>query len=168
MTGSPIKDCIKVLDETKGDLEKAKELLRQRGLADAEKKIGRATSEGFIAMKIDKQYQFLTMVELHCETDFVAKTANFRDGLERFIDTIHNDRSIEINHKELADPTKIQSLFDLKLIKPLDSDLKEQTIGEGVKYIISKTQENCKLAKVYQRSWNPRKGEFMQAYIHNP
>ena len=55
MTGSPIKDCIKVLDETKGDLEKAKELLRQRGLADAEKKIGRATAEGFIAMKIDKE-----------------------------------------------------------------------------------------------------------------
>ena len=89
MTGSPIKDCIKVLDETKGDLEKAKELLRQRGLAEAEKKIGRATAEGFIAMKIDKEKQFLTMVELHCETDFVAKTSNFRDGLERFIDTIH-------------------------------------------------------------------------------
>jgi elongation factor Ts len=54
MTGSPLKDCMKVLDETKGDIEKAKELLRKRGLADAEKRSGRATAEGYIGMKVDK------------------------------------------------------------------------------------------------------------------
>jgi len=54
MTGSPLKDCMKVLDETKGDLEKAKELLRKRGLADAEKRTGRATAEGYIGMRVNK------------------------------------------------------------------------------------------------------------------
>ena len=53
MTGSPIKDCMKVLNETDGDIEKAKELLRKRGLADAEKRIGRATAEGYVGMKVD-------------------------------------------------------------------------------------------------------------------
>lgn len=168
MTGSPLKDCIKVLQETNGDLEKAKELLRERGLVDAEKKLGRPTSEGFIGMKIDRQRKFLTMVELHCETDFVAKTDKFREGLEGFVETIHQQRDIEIDYRELANTDRIQKLFDLKLLKPLDTDLKEQTIGDGVKYIISKTQENCRLAKVYQRSWNPDEGQVMSAYIHNP
>jgi elongation factor Ts len=45
---------MKVLDETEGDIEKAKELLRKRGLADAEKRTGRATADGFIGMKLDK------------------------------------------------------------------------------------------------------------------
>ena len=53
-TGSPIKDCIKVLEETSGDIEKAKELLRQRGLADADKKIGRDATQGLVSIKIDK------------------------------------------------------------------------------------------------------------------
>ena len=89
ITGSPLKDCLKTLDETQGDIEKAKDLLRKRGLADAEKKVGRATAEGYIGMKLDKEKQFITMVELHCETDFVAKTDKFRDGLERIIETLH-------------------------------------------------------------------------------
>jgi len=54
ITGSPLKDCMKVLEETKGDIEKAKDLLRERGLADAEKRSGRATGEGYIGMKLDK------------------------------------------------------------------------------------------------------------------
>jgi elongation factor Ts len=90
MTGSPIKDCMKVLEETKGDLDLAKELLRKRGLADALKKIDRQTTEGYVGMKFDKQRHFITLIELHCETDFVAKTDKFRQGLERLIDTFHS------------------------------------------------------------------------------
>lgn len=68
---------MKVLEETQGDLEQAKELLRKRGLADAEKRVNRATSEGYIGMKVDKTNHLVTMVELTCETDFVAKTDKF-------------------------------------------------------------------------------------------
>ena len=81
MTGSPLKDCMKVLDETKGDLEKAKELLRKRGLADAEKRTGRATAEGYIGMRVNKQHRLVTFVEMTCETDFVAKTDKFIEGV---------------------------------------------------------------------------------------
>lgn len=89
MTGSPLKDCMKVLDETKGDIEKAKELLRKRGLADAEKRSGRATAEGYIGMKVDKQNKLVTFVEMTCETDFVAKTDKFIEGVQAVVETFH-------------------------------------------------------------------------------
>lgn len=94
MTGSPLKDCMKTLDETKGDIEQAKELLRKRGLADAEKRQGRATSEGYVGMKLDKANKLLTMIELHCETDFVAKTDKFKEGLERVVETLHRESGL--------------------------------------------------------------------------
>jgi elongation factor Ts len=77
LTGSPLKDCMKVLEETKGDIEKAKDLLRKRGLADAEKRTGRVTSEGFVGMRIDRDKKMVTFIEMTCETDFVAKTDKF-------------------------------------------------------------------------------------------
>jgi translation elongation factor EF-Ts len=89
LTGSPLKDCMKVLDETKGDIEKAKELLRKRGLADAERRSGRATAEGYVGMKIDREASLVTFVEMTCETDFVAKTDKFLQGVECVLDTLH-------------------------------------------------------------------------------
>lgn len=74
LTGSPLKDCMKVLEETEGDVEKAKDLLRKRGLVDAEKRSGRQTAEGLIGLKFDKAASKATMIEIHCETDFVART----------------------------------------------------------------------------------------------
>jgi elongation factor Ts len=74
LTGSPLKDCMKALEETEGDIEKAKDLLRKKGLADASKRTGRATTEGLIGVRLDKANNTLSMVEMHCETDFVAKT----------------------------------------------------------------------------------------------
>lgn len=150
LTGSPLKDCMKTLEETKGDIEQAKELLRQRGLADAEKRLGRETSEGYVGMKVDKQNKLLTMIELHCETDFVAKTDMFKDGLERVVETLHGIEGFEMGMKDMSDVDKIAQITrDFKLKTPLDADLKEQTIEDGLKYIISKTQENCKLARIY-------------------
>ena len=63
--------------------------MRKRGLADAEKRLGRATAEGYVGMRLDKKNNLLTMVELHCETDFVAKTEKFKEGLDRIVETLH-------------------------------------------------------------------------------
>jgi len=90
MTGSPLKDCLKALDESQGDLEKAKDLLRKRGLADAEKRTGRATGEGYVGIRFDKENRLVTVVELTCETDFVAKTDKFIHGIEAVVDTFHS------------------------------------------------------------------------------
>jgi elongation factor Ts len=76
-TGAGMMDCKSALVEAQGDLEKAREHLRKRGLAAAAKKAGRATSEGMIGSYIHAGAKVGVLVEVDCETDFVAKTAEF-------------------------------------------------------------------------------------------
>ena len=78
-TAAGMMDCKKALTETNGDMEKAVDLLRQKGLAVAAKRAGRATSEGVIETYIHAGGKLGVMVELGCETDFVAKTDAFRE-----------------------------------------------------------------------------------------
>ncbi len=76
-TAAGMMDCKKALGETDGDMEKAVDLLRQKGLAVAAKRAGRATSEGTIECYIHAGGKIAAMVELSCESDFVAKTDGF-------------------------------------------------------------------------------------------
>jgi elongation factor Ts len=78
-TGAGMMDCKKALSENDGDMEKAIDFLRQKGLAVAAKRAGRATSEGVIESYIHAGGKLGVMVELNCETDFVAKTDDFRE-----------------------------------------------------------------------------------------
>ncbi|KAF0187944.1 MAG: elongation factor [Desulfobulbaceae bacterium] len=78
-TGAGMMDCKKALSENDGDMEKAIDFLRQKGLAVAAKRAGRATSEGVIETYIHAGGKLGVMVELNCETDFVAKTDGFRE-----------------------------------------------------------------------------------------
>ncbi len=77
-TGAGMMDCKKALSENDGDMEKAIDFLRQKGLAVAAKRAGRATSEGVVETYIHAGGKLGVMVELNCETDFVAKTDDFR------------------------------------------------------------------------------------------
>ena len=78
-TGAGMMDCKKALEETKGNIEAAIELLRKKGIAKAEKRAGRAASEGQIASYIHHNGKVGVMVELNCETDFVARTDDFKN-----------------------------------------------------------------------------------------
>ncbi|MBI5213897.1 MAG: translation elongation factor Ts [Nitrospirae bacterium] len=77
-TGAGMMDCKKALSESGGDMEKAVDLLRQKGLATASKKASRAASEGLIGSYIHMD-KLGVLVEINCETDFVAKTDDFRE-----------------------------------------------------------------------------------------
>lgn len=77
-TGSGIMDCKKALKESEGDLEKALDFLRKKGLAAAAKRSARATSEGAIMSYIHMGGKIGVMVEVNCETDFVAKNDEFQ------------------------------------------------------------------------------------------
>jgi len=78
-TNAGMMDCKKALTETSGDMEKAIDLLRQKGLAVAQKRAGRATSEGLVETYIQADGKMGVMVEVNCETDFVAKSDAFID-----------------------------------------------------------------------------------------
>jgi elongation factor Ts len=77
-TGAGMMDCKSALVEAKGDTEAARELLRKKGLAAAAKKAGRATGEGIIGTYVHPGSKIAVLVEVNCETDFVAKTGEFQ------------------------------------------------------------------------------------------
>lgn len=77
-TGAGIMDCKAALTESAGDLEKAIEWLRKKGAASAQKKVGRATNEGVIEAYIHPGSRLGVLIEVNCETDFVAKTDDFK------------------------------------------------------------------------------------------
>jgi elongation factor Ts len=78
-TGAGMMDCKKALQETGGDMEKAVEYLRTKGIAKAEKRIGKETSEGVIGSYVHHNGKVAVLVELNCETDFVARTDDFKN-----------------------------------------------------------------------------------------
>ncbi len=77
-TGAGMMDCKKALIETDGDVDKAVDYLKQKGIAKAEKRAGRTAAQGVIESYVHFNYRVGVMVELNCETDFVARTDDFK------------------------------------------------------------------------------------------
>ena len=78
-TSAGMMDCKRALVESGGDLTKAEDILRKKGIASASKKASRSTKEGVVASYIHLQGKVGVLVEINCETDFVAKNESFRD-----------------------------------------------------------------------------------------
>jgi elongation factor Ts len=78
-TGAGMMDCKKALEEASGDMDKAAELLRKKGIAKAEKRAGREAAQGLVLSYIHHNHQVGVLLELNCETDFVARTEGFRE-----------------------------------------------------------------------------------------
>ena len=81
-TGAPMGDCLKALQETNGDIEGAVVVLRKRGMASAQKKASRSTNEGAVGTYIHAGGKIGVLIELNCESDFVALTKDFQDLLK--------------------------------------------------------------------------------------
>lgn len=79
MTGAGMLDVKRALEDASGDLERAAELLRERGIAKADKKADRVAKEGFIGSYIHHNGKIAVIVEINCETDFVARGTDFQD-----------------------------------------------------------------------------------------
>ena len=86
MTGAPMMDCKQALTEAKGDLDQAVVLLRKRGVSVAAKKATRVTSEGSVASYIHAGGKIGVLVEVNCESDFVARTEDFKEGIKAMAD----------------------------------------------------------------------------------
>ncbi len=78
-TAAGVMDCRRALEEAAGNFDKAREILRQQGLAKAEKKAGRVAAQGLIEAYIHAGGRIGAMIELNCESDFVARTEDFRN-----------------------------------------------------------------------------------------
>ncbi len=84
MTGAGMMDCKKALVETDGDIDKAVEVLREKGLSKAAKKAGRIAAEGLVQVEFDAEHKTAAIIEVNSETDFVAKNPEFIE----FVDTL--------------------------------------------------------------------------------
>ena len=125
-TGAGMMDCKKVLTETNGDMEKAAELLRERGIAKAAKKSGRVAAEGLVCANVSEDRKVGAIVEVNAETDFVAKNEEFK----AFVSDI-----AEIVVKE--NPADVEALLNVQykdLGKTVSEVLTDKiaTIGENM------------------------------------
>src|SRR5271155_5518739 len=81
-SGAPMGDCLKALQESKGDMEEAFVILRKRGMASAAKKASRNTNEGAVGTYIHAGGKIGVLIEVNCESDFVARTDDFQNLLK--------------------------------------------------------------------------------------
>ncbi len=142
-TNAGMMDCKAALAEAKGDLEAAETVLRKKGIADADKKAGRAAKEGVIASRIIDGAKTGILVEVNCETDFVAKNENFRDFVESILDHIAASKSVDtvadLHAQPLAqDPSQTLEVFIKAKVGQLGENMglsrfaKYELKGEGV------------------------------------
>ncbi|OGT77311.1 MAG: translation elongation factor Ts [Gammaproteobacteria bacterium RIFCSPLOWO2_02_FULL_56_15] len=102
-TGSGMMECKKALQETGGNIETAIEAMRKSGVAKAEKKAGRIAAEGIILIKQDAEANRAAIVEVNCETDFVAKDASFQGFAKRVADFVESMQPADLDElKKLA------------------------------------------------------------------
>ena len=125
-TGAGMMDCKKVLTETDGDMEKAAELLRERGIAKAAKKSSRVAAEGLVATYVSDDKKVGSVVEVNAETDFVAKNDEFR--------TFVNDVAKQVATKNPANVEELLGQTYLDTDKTVQEVLtnKIATIGENM------------------------------------
>jgi elongation factor Ts len=100
-TNAGIMDCKRALAESGGDLEKAEAVLRTKGIASASKKASRATKEGIVASYIHLQGKVGVLVEVNCETDFVAKNEKFREFVKDITLHIAAAHPFYVNREEV-------------------------------------------------------------------
>jgi len=139
-TGAPMGDCKKALEEAKGDLEQAVVVLRKRGMASAAKKATRTTNEGAVGTYIHAGGKIGVLVELNCESDFVARTDDFQELLRDVAMHIaaHDPRFVTRNEVTQADLDRERDIA------------RSQAIAAGKPANIAEKMVEGKLGKFYE------------------
>lgn len=175
-TGAGMMDCKKALVECNGDIDAAAKYLREKGIADASKRSGRATKEGVVFSYIHPGNKIGTLVEINCETDFVARNEQFQEMAKdiamhiaasspRYVtrdevpeDVVNAEKEILINQaKGSGKPEKVIEQMVIGRIdkfygqiclmeQPFIKEM-NQTVEEYLKEVISKTGENIQIRR---------------------
>ncbi len=105
ISGAGIMDCKKALSESKGDVQKAMDILRKNGIAKAQKKAGREVKDGLISTYMHPGSKLGVMLEINCETDFVAKTPVFQELSKDIAMHIAASSPIAVSRDDISDET---------------------------------------------------------------
>ncbi|MDP6435581.1 MAG: translation elongation factor Ts [Arenicellales bacterium] len=146
-TGAGMMECKRALTEVEGDIDAAIELLRKKGAASADKKAGRIAAEGVVFATFSDDRKAATLVEVNCETDFVAKDEGFVSFVSQVALSVQRDN-----------PADTQALSSLSL-----GD-KGQTVEEARKALIGKIGENISIRRFI--FWQAEEGSQLSGYLH--
>jgi elongation factor Ts len=148
-TAAGVLDCKKALEATQGDFDKALEYLREKGLDAAAKKATREANDGTVSVLLDDSGHVAAIVEVNCETDFVARTEDFQSFVA----------ALERQVLQTADLSEVSALLNLPYIE--DHSL---TVGEHLSHLVAKLGENVILRRFarVERDGN----STLEGYVH--
>ena len=150
-SGAGIMDCKEALSSCEGDMEKAIDFLRKKGLATAAKRAGRATSEGTIQSYIHLGGKIGVMVEVDCETDFVAKTSDFIDFAKNLAMHIAAASPVGISAEDVPEEV-LERERAIYRAQALETGKPEKMIDKIVEGKLNKFfKESCLLNQAYVR-----------------
>ena len=145
-TNVGVADCSRALLEVGGDMEKAVEFLRQRGVAIAEKKRDELVTDGVIEAYVHHTKRIGALVELNCETDFVARTAEFKELAHDLAMQIAAAAPRFLTSEELPPDTEAEAQVVCLLSQPFIKD-PTKTVQEVITETIAKVGENIKVRR---------------------
>jgi elongation factor Ts len=145
-TGAGVMECKKVLEEAYGDVEKATDILKERGLALAQKKASRTANQGLIDCYIHHGGQIGVIVELNCETDFVARTDEFKELSHDIALQIAAMAPQYIQEEDIPEGTETDTQSTCLLLQPFIKD-PTKNIRDIITETIAKVGENIKIRR---------------------
>ena len=151
-TGSGMMDCKKALSENNGDMDKAIDFLRKKGLATAAKRAGRATTEGVVQPYVHTGGKLGVLVEVNCETDFVAKSDDFQEFAKNIAMHIAATNPIGITPDDVPAETlsREKAIYEdqAKQTGKPDNVIEKIVEGKMGKFL----KENCLMQQAYVRN----------------
>ena len=152
-TGAGMLDCKKALEKTDGDIEKAIDLLREKGLAAAAKKAGRITAEGMVGSYIHMGGRIGVLIEVNCETDFVAKTEGFKEFVKNMAMQVAASKPLYVSRDEVPGD----------VLEKERQILRQQAINEGKPEKIADKMVEGRIEKFFKETCL-----LEQPYIRDP
>jgi elongation factor Ts len=145
-TGAGVMECKRALEEAGGDVEQAVAVLRERGQAAAEKRMQRETSQGLVECYIHAGGRIGAMVELNCETDFVARTPDFKNLAHELAMQVAAKEPVALTEEDLPADAEGEPA-ELCLMRQVYIRDGSRTVDDLIKEIIAKTGENIRVRR---------------------
>jgi len=164
-SGAGIMDCKEALTACDGDMEKAVDFLRKKGLATAAKRAGRATSEGTVQSYIHLGGKIGVMVEVNCETDFVAKTDDFIEFARNLAMHIAATNPVGITAEDVPEAV-IEREREIYKAQAAETGKPEKVVEKIVEGKLNKFyKDNCLLNQVYVRDGDKSIADYLNEVI---
>ncbi|MDK2895935.1 MAG: elongation factor Ts [Candidatus Atribacteria bacterium] len=151
LTGAGVMECKKALEESEGDIEKAQEILRKKGIETANKKQGRSAREGLIGSYVHTDGKIGVLVEVDCETDFVARTEDFKNLVKELTLQVAAQAPLWVSPEDVPEEVKAREkkIFQEQMQDSGKPEAVKEKIIEGK--MRKFYEENCLLEQAYIR-----------------